>query len=120
MQQKIKIILIYMLAFCVFLSVPVYFMGISSSVARILTGPLGIKVNPDLAGGEVPGEYPQHVSQQVGQHQRHPQPGEDDPHIFHGPHSNDGRLQTLCGRPSQAIGSNDLAAPGPGGDRLRG
>ncbi len=52
-MHKLKIIIIFIIAIIIFLSVPVFFMGVYPSIENFITGTLGIKINPALSGGEV-------------------------------------------------------------------
>jgi carbohydrate-binding DOMON domain-containing protein len=52
-MRKLKIILIFIIAIIVFLSVPVFFTGVYPSVEKIITGTFGIRIDPMLSGGEV-------------------------------------------------------------------
>jgi carbohydrate-binding DOMON domain-containing protein len=51
-MHKLKIILIFTIAIIVFLSVPVFFIGVYSSFGKIITDTFGIKINPVLSGGD--------------------------------------------------------------------
>jgi carbohydrate-binding DOMON domain-containing protein len=50
---KLKIMIMFFLAFMVFLSIPVFFVIAFPNVESTITDTLGIKINPALSGGEI-------------------------------------------------------------------
>jgi carbohydrate-binding DOMON domain-containing protein len=65
-MHKLKIIIIFIFAIIIFLSVPVFFVGVYPLIENFITGTLGIKINPALSGGEVMAVFNDDLSDDKG------------------------------------------------------